>query len=284
MMPTEKNDECRISTDQRDFVMVYHDFLDSKLLTGKEKLVYIMLKRYLSFRENEGTVFPKVETIAEKCEMSRPTVTKILQSLQKKGVLRKTQRGLNRSNLYTLYDYESIWKSETKEDVTKAIEDEEIQKAIKLLKEKGLLSDTDQSTDKSLELKSNLSCNNITPTNINCQSFERYKIDDLKLLFNYNALINDQPEYAEYWDYIMEILYDTYNSNKSIIRVNKEDKPLMVVLGRFNKLSNIHISYVIDNYLKQKNKITNVKSYLLTAMYNSIDIDLAYANRINTDE
>ena len=32
---------------ERLYVKIYHDFLDSELLNGKEKLVFILLKRYV---------------------------------------------------------------------------------------------------------------------------------------------------------------------------------------------------------------------------------------------
>lgn len=38
------------ATDQRKFVMVYNDFIDSNLLTDREKMLFITLKKYANDR------------------------------------------------------------------------------------------------------------------------------------------------------------------------------------------------------------------------------------------
>ena len=97
-------------SDRELFTPVYHSFLHSKRLNGKEKLLYIILKSFLSVSKREGKVFPAIETICDMVDMSKPTVIGILKSLEKKGVLNIEQRGLNKSNIYTLYDYKALWE------------------------------------------------------------------------------------------------------------------------------------------------------------------------------
>lgn len=124
-------------SDQELFTPVYHSFLYSKQLNGKEKLLYIVLKSFLNVGSREGEVYPSIETICDIVDMSKPTVIGILKSLEKKGVLKIQQRGLNKPNLYTLYDYKALW--ENKED--KAISEVERQRkeedAINFLKSRG---------------------------------------------------------------------------------------------------------------------------------------------------
>ena len=164
-----KNDHFTVKqSTERLFVPVYQDFLDSKVLTGKEKIVFIMLKRYLTFGNDEGEVYPTIDTLCKQCDMSKPTIIKILKQLEKKRVLKIEQRGLNKPNLYTLYDLKTIWNSNSKQEVIDAINENEEERLIDFLrakgyfvtKEKEVVSATDQSTDSTSQINANSVENN----------------------------------------------------------------------------------------------------------------------------
>lgn len=57
------------------FVKVYHDFLNSGLLDGKEQIIFIHLKQYINFKKDTGTVsddvYPTLATIAKNVKMSK---------------------------------------------------------------------------------------------------------------------------------------------------------------------------------------------------------------------
>lgn len=193
-------------SDQELFTPVYHSFLYSKRLNGKEKLLYIVLKSFLNVGSREGEVYPSIETICDMVDMSKPTVIGILKSLEKKGVLKIQQRGLNKPNLYTLYDYKALW--ENKED--KAISEVERQRkeedAINFLKSRGYqfiekkkepVSDTDQSTHTSTKNYNqfNNSNNNIGTLENQEENAERYPLDLIK-------------EYLHYDDMLLQKYYD----------------------------------------------------------------------------
>ena len=44
------------SMPERLFVKVYRDFLNSKLLSGKEQIIFIHLKQYINFTNDNGAV------------------------------------------------------------------------------------------------------------------------------------------------------------------------------------------------------------------------------------
>lgn len=121
-------------SDRELFTPVYHSFLRSKKLSGKEKLLYIVLKSFLSVGKREGQVFPTIETICDMVDMSKPTVTNILKSLKKKGVLEIEQRGLNRPNVYTLYDYKALWEDDKNEEDLELEKQRKEKEAIDFLK------------------------------------------------------------------------------------------------------------------------------------------------------
>lgn len=100
-----------LKPDNALFVPVYHTFLESDVLDGKEKIVFIILKKFLKIGTGQGQVYPKLETICKYTGMTKNTVRKIIKSLQKKGVLEIRQRGATKTNLYTLKDFPEMWET-----------------------------------------------------------------------------------------------------------------------------------------------------------------------------
>lgn len=278
-----------ISTDQRKFTMVYHDFLDSNILDGKEKIIYILLKRYLALGSDEGQVFPKVETLMEQCQMTRPTVTNIIKSLKKKGILQVKRRGLNKSNIYTLCDYADIWKCESKEEIAKAIDNYELAKATELLEKNGyevikkesIADNTDQSIN--LQSSQNNQVDSTDNTTTKAKSQERYSFQYIKDLYSYEILVVDYPDRVIEWDYVINMLYDVFNSTKSTIRIKDEERPLNVVIKKLSELNYTNIIYAVDKVKGITTKIYNPRAYLLSAIYNSDDVEIATANQVNVD-
>ena len=70
-------------------------------------------------------------------------------------------------------------------------------------------------------------------------------------------------------DSIVGILADTEASCAETIRIAKEDKPLAEIKARFAQLTNEHIAYVLECISAQSRNPRNIKSYLLTALYNA---------------
>ena len=54
------------------------------------------------------------------------------------------------------------------------------------------------------------------------------------------------------------------------IRVVGEEYPYEFVKSRFLKLESSHLEYVIDYMKNTTTKITNIKAYIITALYNAI--------------
>lgn len=58
-------------------------------------------------------------------------------------------------------------------------------------------------------------------------------------------------------------------SKRQTIRIGGEDKPTEVVKSRMMKLDQFHIEYVLDALSKNTTEVRNIKSYLLTTLYNA---------------
>lgn len=266
-------------SDRELFTPVYHSFLHSKKLNGKEKLLYIVLKSFLNVGSREGEVFPTIETICDMVDMSKPTVINILKSLKKKKVLKIEQRGLNKPNIYTLYDYKALWEDNKNEDDSELEKQRKEQEAIDFLKsrgyqfvskEKGLASDTDQSTEASSQNYNLSKDNNSTDTEKNQGGVtERYPLDYLKESLCYDDMLRQNPYEKDMIDTFFHYLYEAMNTTKPTIRVNGEDKPKEIVVSVLSKLEYYDFLYAVEKYRKNTSKVNNQGAYIITLLYNA---------------
>ncbi len=113
------------------------------------------------------------------------------------------------------------------------------------------------------------------------KDYERY--DRLiKTNIGYDVLLNEieQSQLEE----IVSIMIEICCSNAKTIRVGKENKHSEVVRSQFLKLNSFHIRYVINRMQETPTKIKNVKSYIVTCLYNApITMENYYTALVNAD-
>ncbi|MBE3128054.1 MAG: helix-turn-helix domain-containing protein, partial [Actinobacteria bacterium] len=99
----------------RNWFYLENDLLDREDLTTYEKMIYIVIARYV---DKEDKAFPSVPTIAKKGSMSERQVQTIINSLVKKGLIKKEPRinKYNKSKTSNLYTLLSIKKSQSGKD------------------------------------------------------------------------------------------------------------------------------------------------------------------------
>ena len=96
----------------------------------------------------------------------------------------------------------------------------------------------------------------------------------------YMALIRDNLEYDHHMKYdqhgdkdmyeeIYETVCDVVCVKRRTIRINGEDYPYELVKSRFLKLNSSHVEYVMGCMKETVTKITNIRAYLITALYNA---------------
>ena len=96
----------------------------------------------------------------------------------------------------------------------------------------------------------------------------------------YMALIRDNLEFEFHLEYdqhgdkelyeeIYETVCDVVCVKRRTIRINGEDYPYELVKSRFLKLNSGHMEYVMNCMRETVTKITNIRAYLITALYNA---------------
>jgi len=117
-------------------------------------------------------------------------------------------------------------------------------------------------------------------------------MDEMEEREIYREMIMENIEYdilvtrdnADRLDEIVEIMLDAVCSKNLTVRINGEDMSQQVVKSRFLKLNSSHIEYVFDTLQKNPSDIRNIRSYLLTTLYNaSLTMDNYYTALVNHD-
>ncbi len=103
-------------------------------------------------------------------------------------------------------------------------------------------------------------------------------IDDLTNA--YMAIIRENLEYDHHMEHdqyndkqmfeeIYQTICDVVCVKRNVIRINGVDYPYELVKSRFLKINDSHVEYVMDCMKNTVTKITNIRSYLITALYNA---------------
>lgn len=287
--------QVQLATPEREYVKVYKDFLNNELLTVEEKMVFIALKSFVTYGQDSGKVFPSMETLCKITSLSRPRATRTITSLEKKGIIKKTRRGLTKTNIYTLVDFPAMWGASTEEEL-KELSETKIQlsteEMLAELERRGVITitkekepetlPTDQSSNDSDHKKTTFDKNDITSDSPNRQ--ELYSLDQIKKHYDYEVMINENIYQKDNIDEIIDILYATINTKKPTIRINEEDVPSKVVIGKLMKLSSADILQCLDDY-EEKSKdtrIKNHKAYIRTMLCNMTP-SLAVTSQVQYD-
>lgn len=164
--------------------------------------------------------------------------------------------------------------------------------------EKPLQLNTNRSkTDSSNTQKSNTDGSTIHPS-INPAGAEpeaperKNGMDGMDTMAAYRRLIKGNIEYdclcgqygRERLDEILELMLETVCTVKKCVRIGGDDFPAEVVKSRFLKVNSSHIQYVFECIDRNTTKVRNIKSYLLTTLYNApATIDHYYRAEVNHD-
>lgn len=286
-----KKIEIKSARPERYFSKNYHDFMDSTLLNGEEKIIFLSLKRFLDIRTDRGNIYPTIETIQKMTGWGKQKVINNIKNLIKKGVLKKIRQGLNKPNIYVIADEAEMWNAKNIDELKELAAESEIEKSIRILKANGYTVTKEKepvsepSKAHTQALKNNY-CSNEDSTSQpeKSQDLERYTIEQIHQLFDYDIMLIDNPFQKRDIDSVMDVLHTAMNTSKPVIRIAGQDKPAMAVIGKLMKLDKESIMYAIRKFSEQTDRIKNPVSYMLTILYHAPEqYHLDIENRVSHD-
>lgn len=283
---------------EKDFVQIPNSILINPDISLKAKGVIVMM---LSLPDNWSF---SIEGIAGKCKESRACIASAIRELETSGYIkRKMMRGDDGRIIrmeyeifeepYNVTDSEGLKEENSCEDKLCTVNPSMDKPSAENppmdnpLEENRLVNNTISNKKEN----NNIIYNNINPilSNLKCQTQtidttrERkvYK-RAIKENIDFDTLVHDNPNVDI--EGIVEIMLDAICSKRQYLDINRDEVTQDVVKSRFLNLTAEHISYVIDSMQKNTTKIGNIRSYLLTSLYNSyVTHDHYYRAEVNHD-
>lgn len=106
----------------------------------------------------------------------------------------------------------------------------------------------------------------------------------LKEKISYTELCERHKYDKSQIDELLGIMLDVICSGKPTVRVNGDNMPTEVVKNVFLRLDDSHIVYVLESLKKNTSAVRNIRAYLITVLYNSLNtIDSYYQSTVNCD-
>ena len=253
------------------------------LSTDAKTLYGILLDRMSLSVKNEwfdkqGRVFIifTIEDVKRALCCADNKATRLLRELEKFGLIERKRRGQGKPCLVYVKNFSS---ESSKESVKNRDNDDSCGSKIAC-----------QDPVKARGIKKKENKTEMNNTNL-ILSDELEKMKNRKLLEEYfsrsleiELLLRLYPDDEDTIYQIVDLLVDTCDSKRKLIRIAGDDKPAEVVLSRLKKLNADHIRFVLDCLAANTSPIRNMKQYLLAALFNApTTIQLYYQNKVNHD-
>ena len=253
------------------------------LSTDAKTLYGILLDRMSLSVKNEwfdkkGRVFIifTIEDVKRTLRCADNKATRLLRELEKFGLIERKRRGQGKPCLVYVKNFSA---ESSKESVKNRDNDDSCGSKIAC-----------QDPVKSRGIKKKENKTEMNNTNL-ILSDESEKMKNRELLEEYfsrsleiDLLLRLYPDDEDTLYQIVNLLVDTCDSKRNLIRIAGDDKPAEVVLSRLKKLNADHIRFVLDCLAANTSPIRNMKQYLLAALFNApTTIQLYYQNKVNHD-
>ena len=222
---------------------------DSKMLYGimlDRMTLYSKKNNWIDQDDHAYIIFPVVE-MASELECSKRKIQMLLTELESYGMIERKRIGLGQANYIYLYNFFEDMEKET----------------VKIQKE--------------IKRESKGSKNLLTP-----EQWREKFLDQIE----YQILEHDHPEWKNFIDNIVDIMLSVVLSRSTTVKVNGTECDKRTVIRQFCKLNRSHIEYVIQTLMQvtETNEIGNIRSYLITALYNAPStMHMYYSLKVNHD-
>ena len=257
---------------------------DAKVLYGilLDRMSLSMKNNWID-EENKVYIIFTIEEIANIMCCATQKATKILQELDDKkgiGLVEKKRLGLGKPNILYVKNF-IIQETKEQTDVQEEITNQELLQSQNqndenhnsgnvIFTKQELLKSQCNKTNYNKTEYSNTEYNNTTPISPSKdRAMEMEEIEKiLKHQIDYPALIEEQPKEKEKIDLMINLMTEAIQ-NKTDIRINQSRTAYKTVREQLLSLQKKHIKYVLSVLRENKQKIINLRAYLLSLLYNA---------------
>ena len=272
---------------------------EAKVLYGLmlDRMSLSIKNRWLDEEDRVYIIFT-VDEVAELMNCGTQKAVKLMKELDSEkgiGLIEKKRLGLGRPNVIYVKNFllQDMKKTTEKENSISEQRGDVSQFKNGENHNSGMMKQATQELGKS---QSNKTEKNDTDKN-ETDSIPSYLInqtdkgiqDVIEEMSIYRQLIQDHIEYQchkqKEVDDLVELMVEVMMMpDNSMIRIAGVDKPVSIVKNRFMKINYSHIEYVMLCMKKNTTKIKNIKTYLITALYNApTTMNSFYQAEVNHD-
>lgn len=274
---------------------------DAKILYGVllDRMTLSIKNKWLD-EENRIYIIYTIEEIAEEFSCSKRKAIMLLNDLERNGLLEKKRQGLGKPNLLYVKNFNQ--KVEVKKSVYTPKKEKQGERRVFSEVQEYAPQEVQQCAFQEVqnptpqEVKAFTPQNNKTDYNQNIynlsihQSKKEGWIDRSMILktvrgrTEYDILVHDCPTERNRIDEIIELITDILCYKGTYLTVNGAEIRREEVQDRFKKLNMRHIRYVLNCLNTNDSKIRNIRSYLITCLYNApVTIDTYYYAQVQRD-
>lgn len=270
---------------------------EAKVLYGLllDRMSLSMKNHWLDEEERVYIIFT-VEEIAELLNCGTQKAVKLLKELDSEkgiGLIEKKRLGLGRPNVIYVKNFLVQKNDEENVDMpdlqncenhNSGVVKTTIQECPRSQSNNTDINKTENNETESSNILSNLIYPEKEKTIDEIEQRNTYR-EIIRENISYECFQNDTPHAREEVDELVELMVEVMvMPDQGKIRIAGEDKLVSLVKSQFMKLTHAHIEYVCLCLNKNTTKVGNIKSYLLTALYNSImTINHYYQAEVNHD-
>lgn len=277
-----------------------------KKVSNDAKLLYGLLLDRMSLSQKNGWFDNKnrayiiytIDEIAEDLGIGHEKAGKILGALDSKkgiGLVERVRRGQGKPDIiyvknFVLPEKKATIGQETSKDIAQKSENQiSRDEHFSEIRKSDFLTSENQSSGnpniRSLDIRksdANYNIHNYTDMNYPDPIYQSTgdRMDVMDETAVYMKLIKDNIEYDHHMTYLKygekEIFEELYQIICEIVCVKRktvqiagEQYPYELVKSRFLKIDTTHVDYVMECMKKTTTKISNIKAYMLTALYNA---------------
>ena len=272
-----------------------------KKLSSDAKLLYgLMLDRMsLSMKnewfddENRAYIIYTIDSIMEDLGCAKEKAVKVLAELDSVkgiGLVEKVRRGLGKPDIIYVKNFASITEQTDEKEPANADKITEVGKSNFKKSEKQTSGSPEIEPQEVGESNPNYTNYNQTDLNYTEESYinpiiqsdsrKKDTMDVMDDVQTYIELIKENISYdhhmqydgygkRELYDELFQVICEVVCVKHPTIRVAGEEYPYELVKSRFLKLESSHLEYVIGCMQNTTTKITNIKAYMITSLYNA---------------
>ncbi len=249
-------------------------------IEARTLLAMILDRHYLSeinaerFTDENGKIFNyyTVDEVCKKLSCCKTKCVRIFKELEEKNMIIRNRK--NRLSPYRIYLTEKFY------DLIKSdFAGSEYRTSRSLNNKTHEVSITEH-------INNNKSNNNFINNKPSIIGFGRTE-NEIREQIEYDCIVSDSNR--KLLDEIIMIISDVMNGTSLTVRIGRDEMPRGVVIARFCKLDSDHIISVLWQMSRNTAKIRNIKSYLITMLYNApatdecgITAEFAYHHSNNT--